>query len=240
MARAAPVFPRAYYDYVLELDTGATYDIFTISGVPRGLFRWFRELAQMAGEKRLVATLQHATFNVGRALQIDSDIRAYNIGDHLTIQPPDNTDEDVAAELLECWHDYYNAANAWKHALLLYIARVFRWDPSRPGPLPELASLSRLVLDSVRCCRPESAMQKQLLLPVFVAGAEARDVYSRDFVRLYCDSWYQQSRYTLFHEASMLLQEIWTQKDLGANDSAVWWGSIIDGKQTYGGEFLFG
>lgn len=227
------MFPSSYYDYVLDDRDGATYDVFTISGVPRDLFKHCRELTQIASEKRQLAKFKHAVFDMSRVLELDHSIREY---------PTGSGDGTISSneELIEYWHDYYNAVSAWKYALLLYIARVFKWDAASGTRLPEFTSLARLALDSVRCCRPDSPMQKQLLFPVFVAGAESQDAYSRDFVTAYCDSWYRNSRYTLFSEALALLEEVWTLRDLNADDPRAWWGSVIDSKQSDGYGFLFG
>lgn len=198
------------------------------------MFQHCRELTQIASEKRQISKLKHAIFDMSRILELERNIRGYPIGD---LAPQG---EAGGEELIECWHDYYNAANAWKYGLLLYISRVFKWDPASQVRLSEFTSLSRLILDSVRCCRPESPMRKQLLFPVFVAGSESVDSYSRNLVRDFCDTWCQTSRYSLFGEAGAILQEIWAQRDLSPSDSTVWWGSVIDGKQLDGTAFLFG
>ncbi|KEF60469.1 uncharacterized protein A1O9_02030 [Exophiala aquamarina CBS 119918] len=234
VARSNPVFSSFYYDFALEEHNGATYDIFTISGVPKDLFRYCRELTQIASEKRQISKFKYAVFDMSRVLELEKSIREYP-GGGLAPQG-----EDGAEELIECWHDYYNAANAWKYALLLYISRVFKWDPTSQIRLSEFTSLSRLVLDSVRCCRPDSPMRKQLLFPVFVAGSESLDSYSRSFVQEFCDTWCKTIRYSLFPDAYSVLQEIWAQRDLNASDPTVWWGSVIDSKQLDGCGFLFG
>lgn len=113
----------------------------------------------MASEKEQIIGLKYARFDPTRVSEIDRCIRAYSVGPNEYPGVADN------AELVQHWHDICNAGNAWKYALLLYISRVFSWDRTTDSRLPEVTSLSRLVLDSVRCCRAESPLQKQLLFP---------------------------------------------------------------------------
>ena len=185
----------------------------------------------MASEKEQVSKMKHARFDTKRAYELEQSIREYTVGEL------DTMDSD---EMIHSWHDYYHASNAWKYALLLYIARVLKWDRTSNARLPEVTSLSRLLLDSVRSCRSVAALPKQLLFPVFLAGSESMDLYSRNFVKEYCEEWYRNCRYTMFVETLELLQEIWTQKDMRRNDFSVWWGSIIGKNQPRGSGFLFG
>lgn len=210
------------------------WSIFTVSGVPRDLFQYCRELAQLASEKEQIAGLRYARFDTTRVLEIESCIRAYTEGES---ESPSIAD---SKELVQHWHDICNAGNAWKYALLLYISRVFKWDQSSDSHLPEITSLARLVLDSVRCCRPDSPLQKQLLFPVFLAGSECADEYSRAFVETYCEGWYQKIRYNMFREALDVLRQIWSRKDDELDEFGVWWGSFVGTRNSGGPMFLFG
>jgi hypothetical protein len=110
--------------------------------------------------------------------------------------------------------DRYHCTEAWRYALLIYIERAFRWDRKCPRPL-NLKWLVRKTLDHVRCCRRMSQTQKQLLLPVFLAGSETTDQEMRHFTRKYCQWWVTRSRYNMFNSVSSLLEEIWAEDNIG-------------------------
>lgn len=229
------VFPEAYDDLILSCDENASWNIFTLSGVPRELFRYCRELVQLASEKEQLAGMKYAIFDTARVLEVERCIKAYTQGEF------NAQDLSVSGEDVQRWHDYYNASNAWKYALLLYICRVLEWDQTSDQPLAEVTSLARLILDSVKCCRSESPLQKQLLFPVFLAGSESADSYSREFVGQYCTHWYRECRYGMFKDALAVLQQLWLQKDRDSENVNVWWGSFIGSRHANpAAEFLFG
>jgi hypothetical protein len=216
-----------------------SWDIHVLSGVPRDLFQYFRELALLASEREQISRMRYAKFDTTRVLELEQAVQAYTIPEYIPHGMLDETTDND--ETIHSWHDYCSASNAWKYALLLYLARVLKWDRTSCARLPEATSLSRLVLDGIRSCRPSSSLRKQLLFPLFLAGSEAVDSYTRKFVQDYCKEWYQNCRYAMFIEALDLLQEIWAEKDRDKNNHAVWWGGVIETKQQLGGSaILFG
>lgn len=159
--------------------------------------------------------------------------------DSLVESPTDSESESDSEEQFHSRQDRHHCAEAWRHALLIYIERVFRWDRKSPR-VAVLKRLVRKTLDHVRCCRRTSQTQKQLLLPVFLAGSETGDEEMRRFAREYCLWWANRSRYNMFNSAALLLGEIWEREDAGA-----WWGSVVDQKSHGGGgeaafQFLLG
>lgn len=233
ISRSQSVFPTSYYDFVLSCDD-SSWNIFTISGVPRQLFQYFRELLQLASEKEQISGLKYATFDMNRVNELERYIQEYS-EDGFNI-----CDAYADEETVQNWYDYHHASNTWKYALPLYICRIFKWDRISSTPMAEILSLSRLLLDSARCCRSESNLQKQFLIPMFLAGSEATRAYSQRFVKDYCEGWYRKSRYSMFTEAADLLQQIWAQKDAQNNDFRIWGGSLIGTRQPNVSEFLFG
>lgn len=131
-------------------------------------------------------------------------------------------------ETLNSKQDRHHCAEAWRYALLIYIERVFRWDRGSHRS-PELTLLVRKTLDHVRSCRRTSQTQKQLLLPVFLAGSETADEEMRRFVREYFQWWATRSRYNMFNSAALLLEEVWKR-----GHAYTWWGSVIDQKTRHG------
>lgn len=120
--------------------------------------------------------------------------------------------------------DRYHCAEAWRYALLIYVERVFKWNRQQQCRPCSIAQLVRETLDHVRSCRRTSQTQKQLLLPVFLAGSETTDADMRRLVKGYCKHWAEESRYNMFDSVSLLLDEIWVASP------SQWWGATIDGK----------
>ncbi|EME89569.1 uncharacterized protein MYCFIDRAFT_18145, partial [Pseudocercospora fijiensis CIRAD86] len=164
-----------------------------------------------------------ATFNDAKVLEIEEDLRraethipaAFNISDG-------DSSERVQQKL-----DSVACVQAWKFALLLYSERVFHWEREVGRQSAQITALARQTLDTVRSCRPPYAIQKQVLLPVFIAGSELDDSYSRQFVQQYCETWQAKTRYQLFRDSLGLLRTIWSRRDRCGGDVNVWWGSVL-------------
>lgn len=232
VTRTEPVFPSRYHDFVVTYDEEHASDIFALSGVAKELFQHFRELALLATEKEQVSRMTYATFDTERVLKIEQCIRDFTVEE---CKPGIGADSE---DRLHEWYDYYHGSNVWRYGLMLYIARVLKWDRTGEPNRHEITSLARLVLDSVRCCRDDSKMRKQFLYPVFLAGAECSDSYSRKFVVRYFEELHQWSKYAMFKEALDLLRETWQQRDNNNNDWRVWWGSVISTKSPNASQLL--
>lgn len=219
---------------MLTHDGEGASDIFALSGVPKALFQYLRELCSLASEKEQISKMKYAKFDNKRVLELERCLQNFAVEEY---KPESGADSE---ECIHTWYDYYHGANAWKYGLLLYIARVLKWDRTGEPCRDEIASLSRLVLDSVRCCRAESRVRRQFLHPVFLAGSESSDSYSRKFVVEYFEEWYHGCRYAMFKEALELLREIWEQKDKNKNESRIWWGSIVGNRPLNASEYLLG
>lgn len=232
--RTEPVFPPRYHDFAIQHDDTTTPHVFALSGVPKELVQYFRELASLASEKEQVEKMKYATFDTTRVLELERSIRDFTVDECIPESGP-NSEEHV-----HTWYDYYHGTNAWKYGLLLYIARVLKWDRTGEPCRHEIASLSRLVLDNVRCCRADSGFRKQFLHPVFLAAAESSDSYSRNFVIQYFEEWYQLCGYSMFNDALDLLQEIWKLKDQNNNDPRIWWGDVASKRPADSAQLLLG
>ncbi|CAK7203388.1 hypothetical protein SEUCBS139899_006121 [Sporothrix eucalyptigena] len=172
--------------------------------------------------------------------------------------------QDDGGTVLDYRLDLYHCAEAWRYALLIYIERVFKWqnhkwqaerrrrrkeggsdddDTSEEEEEEEkdsaslLQFLARRTLNHVTSCRRTTFVQKQLMLPVFLAGAEIRDMGLRNDARDYCVWWGSKTRYNMFITARALLEEVWRRGE----SEDVWWGDIFDQKGKPGEkEYLLG
>lgn len=212
-----------------------------VSGCPEALFRHMIRLGTYAREIEVVASMTCAKFDMEPVLVVERDIIAWTDPDYCALNDlagADAWDPDLE-DMAHNKEDFYHCTEAWRYALLIYIARVFKWKREGPAP-PVLCFLARKTLNHVQSCRYTSMLQKQLLLPVFLAGCETKDEHLRQIAIDYCSWWNEKTRYDMFLTAKVVLEEVWA-----SDDSQTWWGSVIDqsSRSNDGGDarqYLFG
>lgn len=214
---------------LLTHDRTSDETFYGVSGCPEALFRHMIRLGSYAREFELIAKMTCAKFDMGPVLQVRKEIREW-----LDPEYGDFTDQRFCEssvlhgygveEVAHYKEDLHHCTEAWRYGLLTYISRVFEWQRDQPAP-PILGFLARKTLDHVSACRATSTLQKQLLLPVFLAGCETADGRLREVARTYCRWWNERTRYGMFLTAHALLEEVWAH-----GDPRAWWGSIIDQK----------
>ncbi|KAE8366377.1 fungal-specific transcription factor domain-containing protein [Aspergillus caelatus] len=246
VSRQGTVFSQSYLDHLIHSEKKDRWSFYDLTGCPSDLVVIIFKLAELAHQSTIASTMKWLTFNLTPIVQIEEQLRSWT---HSFFAAPSynqvspSVDEGTGTPPLDehtfhAHQDRHHCAEAWRHALLLYIERIFRWDRNRIRPL-SIPCLARLTLNHVRCCRRTSQTQKQLLLPVFLAGSETGDEEMRDLARGYCRWWGERSRYNMFHSVPVLLEDIW------GGDK--WWGGVVDektkGASTAEGsnvQFLFG
>ncbi|KAE8318357.1 fungal-specific transcription factor domain-containing protein [Aspergillus transmontanensis] len=246
VSRQGTVFSQPYLDHLIHSEKKDRWSFYDLTGCPSDLVVIIFKLAELAHQSTIASTMKWLTFNLTPIVQIEKQLRSWT---HPSFAAPSynqvssSADDGTRAipldeDTFHAHQDRHHCAEAWRHALLLYIERIFRWDRSQIRPL-SIPCLARLTLNHVRCCRRTSQTQKQLLLPVFLAGSETGDEEMRDLARGYCRWWGERSRYNMFHSVPVLLEDIW------GGDK--WWGDVVDEK-TKGAsaadgsnvQFLFG
>jgi hypothetical protein len=199
-------------------------------------------LGSYAREFELISNMTCAKFDMEHVLGVEKEIREWTdpeYGDLPDQLVSDTTGCDIG-DVAHYKEDLHHCAEAWRYGLLIYIGRVFKWQRDQPAP-SILGFLARKTLNHVTSCRYSSMLQKQLLLPVFLAGCETSDEHLRQAARTYCSWWNERTRYDMFLTANTLLEEVWADE---AVDS--WWGSVIDQKSRSnvnsgeGRQYLFG
>lgn len=163
--------------------------------------------------------------------EIEASIRSWNYS-----FPPEDAFADEESMQLE--RDCYHCCEAFRHGLLVYIHRVFRWKRGSKPPL-RLSHLSRVALDHMYSCRPSTEIQKQVLFMVFLAAAETVDPTVRQRVLDYLVYWFDRYGYQMYATVSTMLRELWSEQDAGRGDD-IWWGDVVDRMQRPGQQFCFG
>lgn len=222
---------------------GTTF--YSVSGCPQDLFKYMIRLGAYARELELASTMTCVTFDMEPVLAVEKGIREWSDPKHYDIHPQhiprDLLGDDGDPGALEHFkEDLHHCVEAWRYGLLIYIERVFKWKMD--GAVSStLGFLARKTLNHVSSCRRSTMLQKQLLLPVFLAGCETKDEHLRQEARSYCTWWNEKTRYDMFLTATALLEEVWANQD-----PRCWWGSVIDQKTQFSNsgrterQYLFG
>lgn len=244
ISRQGPIMSQTYLEFLVRWEKEDEWSFFDLTGCPGDLLVHLYELADLAKQNEIASSMKWLSFEMTPVIGTEREIAAWI--NHLI--PPTDADDDqeeepVPDEQAESrFHEHqdrYHCAEAWRYASLLYIERVFKCNGNRRRRPRPISRLVRLTLDHVRCVRRTSQIQKQLLLPVFLAGSETVDEDMRELVKEYCKYWAEKTRYEMFSTVPALLEDIWAVEG--------WWGSVIDGKtkpaspeQMVGMQFLFG
>ncbi|KAL2850228.1 hypothetical protein BJY01DRAFT_233302 [Aspergillus pseudoustus] len=228
ISRKSPINDQTYLNYLVRWEKQDEWSFFDLTRCPRDLLVHLVQLAELARQNEIASTMKWLTFNMapvtqiehelsqGRSTDADSSLNNHSIGSHFT--------EQEAMKQVHGQQDRYHCAEAWRQALLLYIEIILKSNGREKRSI-RIHQLLRKIIDRVRCCRRTSPIQKQLLIPVFLAGSEISVECMREFVKEYCSYWAERSRYNLSNSVALLFDEIWA--------SGTWWGAVIDSKTSF-------
>lgn len=177
------------------------------------------KIARLAQQHETALNKENLHFDMSAVDEVEDALK------HVPVPYP-SLDEDSDEEALDVARDRYHCSEAWRNALLLYIERVFRWN--RGGHVPvSVRYISRSIMEHARCIRKENTFQKQILLPIFLAGAEMKREEDKAFVREYCSWWTRMCGSKMFIDACSYCEEIWALSNT-PEAQGVWWGVIVD------------
>ncbi|OJJ01287.1 hypothetical protein ASPVEDRAFT_82811 [Aspergillus versicolor CBS 583.65] len=252
ISRKGPTMDRAYLEFLVRWEQQDEWSFFDLTGCPRELFVHLFDLAGLAHQFEISLSMKWLSFSTVPIVEIESRLVQWKNDDRDVAFAGDGADQEEdeeyrpgisrveTEEQLHAQQDRFHCAETWRCALLLYLERVFKGDRGRDSRAHTrrhlaLNRLARKIINHSQCCRRTSQTQKQLLLPIFLAGCETADAEMREFVKGYCTYWGERSRYNMFNSASVLLEEIWSTQQ--------WWGAVIDSKSRSSSteaELLFG
>lgn len=241
---------------ILDDTDSAGHEFFTLTGCPLDILRFMARLAVYAHEHRLASGMSCVRFDTAPVRRLQQRLGMWASPAFADPQMPDDlwTLPDTSPDgAMEDRLDRYHCAESWRNALLLYMGRIFA-QPERLGEeseeedrqgtrndrkdiqakpnSPILEHLARRTLNHVKSCRNTNFVQKQLLLPVFLAGCETRDAGLRADAREFCSWWCGRTRYKMFLTARAIMEDVWQQ--------GVWWGAVVDQRVRSGKEYLLG
>ncbi len=243
LCREECVFPYSYFEAVLKAEGRQHWTFYELNGCPRELLVPMMQLSNLAAREARDTSPTSSETVAGLVAEIELSIRRYEYqGGGLSDLVFEGMDADEEALHIE--RDRYHCCEAFRYSLLIYILRIFtirgadvRGDAAeRKRVRARLSFLSRMALEHVHACRASHLIQKQVLFPVFVAGAESRDPVHRGLVRDFCERWYGRFGYQMYTTVHDVLRAVWAEQDAGNED--YWWGDELDSRRAVEGVFV--
>ena len=220
IGRKEPQLPLQYLEELIEHDETAGWSFFILSGCPPEFIMAMGRLAQLSATFEKTLRQERVVFNRLPVDSIVQEVKTFINKNDATFHDLEVIDEDLTAR-----RDRYHCVEAWRSSILLYVCRVFTREQNDHG-IRLIEYLARITLDHIRCIPQQSVLQKQVLLPIFLAASEADDENDRWFVRQYCRYWSITSRFHMYETTGALLEHIW--EDWNPSTKAVfWWGAKV-------------
>ncbi|PYI08230.1 hypothetical protein BO78DRAFT_405974 [Aspergillus sclerotiicarbonarius CBS 121057] len=220
------VFPYSYFEAAVSNQNDREWDYFGLCGCPLSLVRIVMQLARLGAEKRKASSMQYVTFDTAVVSELKQSLESWQ---HASPETAFQDEESLQQDL-----DSMHCSEAWRNGLLVYIYRVFRWEPGSSIPM-RILYRARVIVDHVVACRDGSMVSRQALLPLFFAGCELRDPSSRRQILRLCSLWNERTRYHMFGTTIPLLEEVWAEQETMGFEN-VWWGEIVDRQHSSDGQ----
>lgn len=215
----------AYLDTLVQFPESADWSFLVLVGCPVEFLMAMARLSKLAAIYEKTTTMEYTIFNDLPVQLVVAEVQMFTNVEAVTFFDLDNLEDEP-----ESRRNRFHCIEAWRHAILLFAARAFCKEQDDRG-LRKITYLARMVLDCVRCIPQAEFFQKQLLLPVFLAGSEVESEADRVFVRQYCQYWAETSRFEHFGSAGQLLEDVWSDWDVSIRD-VYWWGAKIQPQST--------
>lgn len=234
ISRKRPLLDLKYLEYLMvHGEEEDNWTFFGLNGCPAEFIMFMARLSILAATYETVQTMEWVTFSTVPVEAIMAEVQAWT-------NPEDVTAESIARSIDSDDNNYdhpeddpdtrrtrFHCIEAWRHAILLYAHRVF-YRPQTAAGLRSITHLARVVLDHVRCIPQSDTLQKQTLLPLFLAAAETGDEATRNFARGYCAHWTAETRYSMIGTVEALLESIWADWLPDTLSRRVyWWGTKV-------------
>lgn len=222
VSREDCVFPDDYFQGILSTYNGQQWDYYGLCGCPLSLVKLVMQVMHLAVEKRKALLLPHVRFENTIISGIEHSLESWHhVSPETALRDEESMQED---------RDSMHCSEAWRNGLLLYIYRVFQWNPGNSVPM-SVVQRARVVVDHVFACRDDSMVPKQALLPLIFAGCELKDASTRKAILRFCATWDDRIKYHMFSDAIPLLEGVWAQQEMHGFEN-VWWGEVVDKRHT--------
>ena len=221
IARRQMTLPAPYLQTLVEHDQAGKWSFFAFKSCPVIFVLAMSQLSRLAGLYKRAASMGWTVFDEQTFVPELARIRRMVEDEQVDLARHESINIDMCKDSRQ---SQYHCIEAWRNAILLYTHRVFDRQSDSQTPA-SISYLANLVMDHVQWIPSSADIQKQVLLPVFLAGAEMRAPTSRKFVADYCSHWSKASRFGHFDTARDILQDLWQAMEA---DGKMWWGPHIE------------
>ncbi|SLM34267.1 Zn(2)-C6 fungal-type DNA-binding domain [Lasallia pustulata] len=238
ISRRGLTFSKSYLDTILACTKEDAHRFFNLTGCPADLVVCMAKLARLASAYEHSQGSEWTALRASRVDDLEATLTAWHNPFYVASGVSD------VQEGLNPARDCYHCVEAWRHALILYIYQVLKRDAVMTSP-EVIPSYSRRILGHIHCIKQETVIQKQVLLPLFLAGCEATEKKLRKQAKDFCRVWSQRNGYRMFQDVGDLLEHVWKDRQNSA-DGRYWWGHTVDQYNTteptnpMRSQFLFG
>ncbi|KIV86299.1 hypothetical protein PV11_01917 [Exophiala sideris] len=205
LSRRGPIFPRYYLETLMIWQRDMEWSILGLNGLPDRMFLDMYDLAVTAAQPECCTPEMTTAFE---ARILNSETK-------------DQENTQIASMSI-----------VWKLGLLLYCRRALSSDltphsDDTTTSTPDNAD-SRLhidlrtphtlaceILNIVADLPPDSNFQKQCLLPIALAGAEATSRRHRRIAEDYCDRWKERTGIWIFDSVMTFMRGVWARNGSG-------------------------
>ena len=180
ISRKRPRLPLTYLETLMAYNESDGWSFFTLNGCPAEFVMAMAQLAKLSSIYEQTSHMEWTIFNKFPVDVVIEEVKAYHNEEEVTSDDFDHLKEDPEAR-----RNRFHCVEAWRHTIILYACRVFTLMQDENG-MRLINHLARVILDHVRCIPHTDILQKQVLLPVFLAASEVGDERNRAFVRRWC------------------------------------------------------
>lgn len=215
LAREPCVLPYTYFEAISSSDQAKQWDYYSLVGCPLALVDVIMQLARLSSEAASARSEGPAKSKVQKLKQM---LESW--------QHVSSTASIVDEESMLQDQDARHCEEAWRNGLLLYLHRVFEWQPGEQIP-KHFISRAKVIMAHASACRDEGMVARQALLPLFLAACEFQERSLRMRIMKSCAAWNDETGYGMFSDAIPLLEEVWAEQEAKGFKN-VWWGQIVD------------
>src|SRR4051812_19074131 len=120
------MFPYEYFDAVLSNQHEQEWDFFGLCGCPTALVKIVMQIARLSSEKQSLSSTLGLASNNPTISQIQQSLESWC---HIPSPTAFRDEESMHQD-----QDVMHCSEAWRNGLLLYIFRVFLWEPGTRVP----------------------------------------------------------------------------------------------------------
>lgn len=235
LARSECILPYAYLEAVLKYEGRQPWSFYKLNGCPREVFVPMLQIANLSAVREDTKAVRRLVSEIEQSVESYEYPGAGLVPSRNKPESDDDDEDEDDENYEETMHmerDRYHCCEGFRYSLLIYILRIFHLNSKARSQThlrrtrSRISFFSRVCLDHIAACRSSHLIQKQCLLPVFIAGCETRMPSQRQFATEFCRTWFRKYGYQMYTTVLEVMQVVWAEQDAG--NERFWWGDELD------------